>query len=83
MPKKPSITSSTFKLLSSKEFTPKNRFCESGTRITTLINKETNKPIDAYVARVETEDPLSERRCIMVKDDNGDTNIGNETFSVV
>lgn len=49
------ISSKTFKKLLSPEFTPKTNLDESGLRITTLIDKKTNKPVNAYIARVDED----------------------------
>ena len=77
------ISSKTFKKLLSPEFTPKTNLDESGLRITTLIDKKTNKPVNAYIARVKEDIPNMEKYCLMVADANGEINIKNKTYRVV
>ena len=77
------ISSKTFKKLLSTEFTPKNNLDESGLRITTLIDKNTNKPVNAYIARVEEDVPNMEKYYLMVPDANGEINIKNKNYRVV
>ena len=77
------ISSKTFKKLLSTEFTPKNNLDESGLRITTLIDKKTNKPVNAYIARVEENVPNMEKYYLMVPDANGEINIKNKNYRVV
>lgn len=77
------ISSKTFKKLLSPEFTPKNNLDESGLRITTLIDKKTNKPVNAYIARVEENVPNMEKYYLMVPDANGEINIKNKNYRVV
>ena len=77
------ISSKTFKKLLSPEFTPKTNLDESGLRITTLIDKKTNKPVNAYIARVETDSPDMEQYSLMVSDSNGEINIKNKNYRVV
>ena len=77
------ISSKTFKKLLSPEFTPKTNLDESGLRITTLIDKKTNKPVNAYIARVEEDIPNMEKYYIMVPDANGEINIKNKNYRVV
>ena len=73
----------TFKKLLSPEFTPKTNLDESGLRITTLIDKNTNKPVNAYIARVEEDVPNMEKYYLMVPDANGEINIKNKNYRVV
>ncbi len=77
------ISSKTFKKLLSTEFTPKTNLDESGLRITTLIDKKTNKPVNAYIARVEENVPNMEKYYLMVPDANGEINIKNKNYRVV
>lgn len=77
------ISSKTFKKLLSPEFTPKTNLDESGLRITTLIDKNTNKPVNAYIARVEEDLPNMEKYYLMVADANGEINIKNKNYRVV
>lgn len=77
------ISSKTFKKLLSPEFTPKTNLDESGLRITTLIDKKTNKPVNAYIARVEEDNPNMEKYLLMVADKNGEINVKNKNYKVV
>lgn len=77
------ISSKTFKKLLSSEFTPKNNLDESGLRITTLIDKKTNKPVNAYIARVEEDVSNMEKYYLMVPDANGEINIKNKNYRVI
>lgn len=77
------ISSKTFKKLLSTEFTPKTNLDESGLRITTLIDKKTNKPVNAYIARVEEDVPNMEKYYLMVPDANGEIHIKNKNYRVV
>ena len=77
------ISSKTFKKLLSPEFTPKTNLDESGLRITTLIDKKTNKPVNAYIARVEENVPNMEKYYLMVPDANGEINVKNKNYRVV
>ncbi|MCC9261421.1 MAG: hypothetical protein K8V75_03470 [Methanobrevibacter woesei] len=77
------ISSKTFKKLLSPEFTPKTNLDESGLRITTLIDKKTNKPVNAYIARVDEDIPNMEKYYLMVPDANGEINIKNKNYRVV
>ena len=77
------ISSKTFEKLLSPEFTPKTNLDESGLRITTLIDKNTNKPVNAYIARVEEDVPNMEKYYLMVPDANGEINIKNKNYRVV
>ncbi len=77
------ISSKTFKKLLSPEFKPKTNLDESGLRITTLIDKKTNKPVNAYIARVEEDVPNMEKYYLMVPDANGEINIKNKNYRVI
>ena len=77
------ISSKTFKKLLSPEFTPKTNLDESGLRITTLIDKNTNKPVNAYIARVDEDIPNMEKYYLMVPDANGEINIKNKNYRVI
>ena len=77
------ISSKTFKKLLSPEFTPKTNLDESGLRITTLIDKKTNKPVNAYIARVDEDIPNMEKYYLMVPDANGEINVKNKNYRVV
>ena len=77
------ISSKTFKKLLSPEFTPKTNLDESGLRITTLIDKKTNKPVNAYIARVDEDIPNMEKYYLMVPDANGEINIKNKNYRVI
>ena len=77
------ISSKTFKKLISPEFTPKTNLDESGLKITTLIDKKTNKPVNAYIARVKEDIPNEEKYYLMVADKNGEINVKNKNYRVV
>lgn len=77
------ISSKTFKKLLSTEFTPKTNLDENFLRITTLIDKKTNKPVNAYIARVDEDIPNMEKYYLMVPDANGEINIKNKNYRVV
>lgn len=77
------ISSKTFKKLLSTEFTPKTNLDENFLRITTLIDKKTNKPVNAYIARVEEDVPNMEKYYLMVPDANGEINVKNKNYRVV
>ena len=81
------ISSKTFKKLLSPEFTPKTNLDESGLRsglrITTLIDKKTNNPVNAYIARVDEDIPNMEKYYLMVPEANGEINIKNKNYRVV
>ena len=77
------ISSKTFKNLLSTEFKPKTNLDESGLRITTLIDKKTNKPVNAYIARVEEDVPNMEKYYLMVPDTNGEINVKNKNYRVI
>ncbi len=77
------ISSKTFKKLLSPEFTPKTNLDESGLRITTLIDKKTNKPVNAYIARVDEDIPNMEKYYLMVPDTNGEINVKNKNYRVI
>lgn len=77
------ISSKTFKKLISPEFTPKTNLDESGLKITTLIDKKTNKPVNAYIARVKEDIPNEEKYYLMVADKNGEINVKNKKYRVV
>lgn len=77
------ISSKTFKKLLSTEFTPKTNLDENFLRITTLIDKKTNKPVNAYIARVDEDVPNMEKYYLMVPDANGEINIKNKNYRVV
>ena len=47
------INSKTFKKLLLPEFTPKTNKDESGLKITTLIDKKTNKPVKAFLRELQ------------------------------
>lgn len=77
------ISSKTFKKLLSTEFTPKTNLDENFLRITTLIDKKTNKPVNAYIARVDEDVPNMEKYYLMIPDANGEINIKNKNYRVV
>ncbi len=77
------IKSKTFKILSNPQYIPTNRIDESGARITTLIDKKTNTPVEAFVAMISDDDKSLERYIIMVKDSNGDIDINGQKFTKV
>lgn len=79
----PGIKSATFKKLLTPEFTPKTNIASNGARITTLIDKKTQKPVEAFVAKVDDGTPDVERYILMVKDKNGKIDIQNEKFKTV
>lgn len=77
------ITSKTFQQLLTPEFTPKVNADKSGLKITTLIDKKTNRPVNAFVAMIEENMKDTERYCIMVEDAKGDLDINNKKYRVV
>lgn len=77
------IKSSTVLKLYSREFNPSRRVAANGARITTIIDKKTQKPVEVFVARIEEEDPLRESYYIMLKDSSGDIHIGEECYKPV
>jgi len=77
------INSKTFKKLLSPEFTIKVNRDENDLRITTLIDKKTNKPVNAYIAKVEEDNLNMEKYYLMVADTNGEINIHNKNYKVV
>ena len=77
------ITSNTFHTLMSPEFTPKTNRHENGMKITTLIDKKTGKPVLAYVAKFEQEDPNAEGYGIMVEDKAGDFEYLDKHYTIV
>ena len=77
------IKSKTFKKLLSSKFKPKFNTDESGLKVTTLIDKKTNKPVNAFVARVAEENPNMEKYYIMVEDAKGEIKIDNKSYRVV
>lgn len=77
------INSKTFETLSEPQYIPTRRVAEKGLRVTTLIDKKTNSPVEAFVARVEDDDKFMEQYIIMVKDKNGDIDIDGQKFSEV
>ena len=77
------VTSQTFYKLMSPEFRLDNNRHSSGLKITTLIDKKTGGPVRAYVARIESDEPNSERYCIMVEAANGDNQIGDKYYKTV
>ena len=66
--------------LYSNEFNPSRRVAENGAKITTIIDKKTQKPVEVFVEKIEDEDPLCERYYIMLKDKSGDINFGDENY---
>ena len=80
----PGIKSATFrKFLTQPEFTPKTNLAKSGAKITTIIDKKTQKPVEAFVARAESKNPNCEKYVLMVKDRKGDIKLNNEKFRAV
>ena len=77
------IKSNTVKKLFSEEFMPQRKFDKNGCRVTTIIDRKTQKPVEAFVARVETDEPLQEQYIIMVKDKNGEIEINSDKFKNV
>lgn len=77
------INSKTFQKLLSREFTPKINTDKSGLKITTLVDKKTNKPVNAFVARVEENKPNTEKYYVMVEDAKGEISINNKNYKVV
>lgn len=79
----PGIKSATFKKLLTPEFTLESNIAENLTRITTIIDKKTQKPVKAFLAKVDDGTPDFERYILMVKDKKGKIDIQNEKFKVV
>lgn len=79
----PGIKSKTFKTLLTPEFTPKNNTALNGMKITTLIDKKTKKPVEAFVAKVEEAGNDAERYWLMVKDKAGEIDVQGENFRIV
>ena len=79
----PGIKSNTFKKLLTPEFTPTRNVADNGAKVTTLIDKKTQKPVEAFVARIEETDPLRERYILMVKDKKGDVSIQDEKYKTI
>jgi len=77
------IRSKTFQKLLSPEFRTAERQTDTGMCITTIIDKKTQTPVKAYVAKVEADDPSIERYFIMIKDKAGDIEVGNEIYTPV
>ena len=46
-------------------------------------DKKTNKPVNAYIARVEEDVPNMEKYYLMVPDTNGEINIKNKNYRVI
>lgn len=79
----PGIKSDTFKKLLTPEFTLANNRSENGAKLTTIIDKKTQKPVIAYVAMAQEEKPNCEHYLLMVKDKKGSVKLNNEKFKVV
>ena len=79
----PGIKSETFQTLLSDEFTPKSNLANNGLKITTLIDKKSKKPVEAFVAGVESEYPNCEKYIIMVKDEKGKIKVQNEKYKII
>ena len=77
------IKSKTFQKLLTPEFIPSIHFTNDGLCITKIIDKKTQRPVTAYVARIEKDDPSLERYVLMVKDTQGDIKVGNQKYKVV
>ena len=77
------ICSKTFNKLHSPKFAPKARVDESGLRITTIIDKKTKKPINAYVAKIEEKDPNKESYYLMVPDSKEKFDFKNRKYKIV
>ena len=76
------ITSKTFYKLQKHKFIVKNNRESNGLAVTTIIDKKTDEPVRAYVARLEQEDN-SEKYCIMVEDASGEIYFDNKQYKVV
>lgn len=79
----PGINSKTFQRLLTPEFTPKNNTDPSGLKITTLIDKKTNKPVEAFVTKVIEDDPNMEKYYIMLPDANGEISVQNNNYKII
>ncbi|MBE7703290.1 MAG: hypothetical protein E7Z89_04485 [Cyanobacteria bacterium SIG28] len=79
----PGIKSNTFKKLLTPEFMPTRSIADNGTKVTTLIDKKTQKPVEAFVAKIEETDPFCERYVLLVNDEKGDISIQNEKFKTI
>jgi hypothetical protein len=77
------IKSKTFQKFLTPEFIPSEHFTDAGLCITTIMDKKTQKPVRAYVAKFEKEDPSLDGYVIMIKDKNGDIEAGNEKYKIV
>jgi hypothetical protein len=79
----PGIKSDTFRKLLSPEFTLKDNRDISGAKLTTIIDKKTQKPVQAYVAMAQEDKPGCEHYLLMVKDKKGKVELNKEKFKVV
>ena len=79
----PGIKSNTFRKLMSPEFALANNRADNGAKLTTIIDKKTQKPVQAYVAMAQEEKPNCEHYLLMVKDKRGSVKLNNEKFKVV
>jgi hypothetical protein len=79
----PGIKSNTFRKLMSPEFALANNCADNGAKLTTIIDKKTQKPVQAYVAMAQEEKPNCEHYLLMVKDKKGKVKLNNEKFKVV
>ncbi len=77
------IKSDTFNKLLSPEFTRKRTCTNEGMRVTTLIDKKTQKPVEAFVGMVQSDTPDCERYLILVKDEKGDFKFQGKNYSTV
>ena len=79
---KSSLESKTMKKLFSSEFKPSRRFNEDGLHVTTLIDKKTGKPVEAYVKPLEIND-VHETWEIYVKNSTGKYElVGSRRFEI-
>ena len=78
------IKSSTVEKLFSPEYTPKSNRTDLGLRVTTVIDKRTNKPVEAYVAMAEDGiDSSREKFILMVKDKKGEIQLKDNRYKVI
>ncbi len=77
-----SLSSKTVEKLYTSKYTPIRRITEDGFNVTTLIDKKTSKPVEAYVKKVDRPDNYEEYR-IFVKNSTGEYElVGKRTLIV-
>ena len=72
------VKSKIIEKLYSPEFYPKRSVDEVGCRITTIIDRETKKPVEAFVVAVQRDNnPLHESWAMLMKDNKGKLELPN------